>query len=231
MYREVQFELTEGRSATPLYEVFRGEARGIARLQALSVSHDAATTLFDYAGPEASVAQVREIIETGRQPCVIHADMLVDEPRRVRFIVTWTRPREHAREGVSLEHLLHDAAGAGALLFGRVQGGTIAYKAASPGGRGLPDFLEAAQRAFGSRFRVRPVRAGPFKPGWEIDDGPTRVDPDDSALLAVALRAGYYDEPKRCGVRELGDALGVSKSVVARRLRDLERKALERMVS
>jgi len=35
---------------------------------------------------------------------------------------------------------------------------------------------------------------------------------------------------KRCGVRELGDALGVSKSVVARRLRLLERRALEYMV-
>lgn len=199
-------------------------------MQALSIGHDVVTVLIDYAGPPQAVARVREVTHRMPQAGVLHYDTLLDEEKRIRFVTSWRRPGEHI-PGVSLEHLLHDTVGPGGLLFGRVEAGVIAYKAASPGGRGLTEFLHAAQQAFGSRFQVRPLRAGPFRPGWEIEDAPRRVDPEEEALLATALAAGYYDEPKRCGVRELGDALGVSKSVVARRLRDLERRALERMVS
>lgn len=230
MYREVQFELADGKSATPLFETLRRDPRGRTRLQALTVTSETATVLFDCTGSDDALARLRAILQSNAQPCLLHADVIVDEPKRLRFIITWTRPRDPSREGVSLEHILHDTAGAGALLFGRVEAGTIMYKAASPGGRGLTAFLEAAQRAFGARFRVHPVRAGIFRAGWEIEEGES-VQPEDEALLSAALQAGYYDEPKRCGVRELGDALGVSKSVVARRLRDLERRALERMVS
>lgn len=230
-YREALFELVDGRAATPLFAAFIADRSARTRIQALSIAHDAATVLFDHAGPASSVARVRDIIVSGAQPCVLHADVLADTEKHIRFIVTWSRPSQHSTQGVSLEHLLHDAAGHGALLFGRVDDGVISYKAASPAGKGLAEFLAAAQRAFGGRFTVRPVRAGPFKPGWEIDDAPRHVDPEEEALLSAALAHGYYDEPKRCGVRELGDALGVSKSVVARRLRDLEKRALERMVS
>ena len=189
------------------------------------------TVLFDITAPQATIARVREILVSGQQPCVALADLLVDSEKQLRFIMNWRRPGDPHREGVSLEHILLETVGPCGMLFGRVEGGTLAYKVAAPGGRGLSEFLEAAQRAFGTRFTVRPVRAGPFKPGWEIDVAPQRVDPEEEALLSAALAQGYYDEPKRCGVRELGDALGVSKSVVARRLRDLEKRALERMVS
>lgn len=195
------------------------------------LSPEAVTVLFDYAGAATSIARVRQILSTGAQPCILHADVLIDDEKHIRFLMTWRRPTEPRVEGVSLEHILLDTVGPGGLLFGRVEGGIIAYKAASPGGRGLSEFLAAAQAAFGTRFRVRPIRAGPFKPGWEIDDTPRRVEPEEEALLSAALAHGYYDEPKRCGVRELGETLGVSKSVVARRLRDLERRALEHMVS
>ncbi|HUR68404.1 MAG TPA: helix-turn-helix domain-containing protein [Candidatus Thermoplasmatota archaeon] len=231
IYREVLFELVEGKAATPLFLALSSERNARARLQALVLSDPGVSVLFDYTGPPPAVARVRDVLLTGDQPFVLHNDILLDTEKHIRFVVTWRRPPADGRFGVSLEHILLDTVGAGGLLFGQVEGGVIAYKAASPGGRGLSEFLAAAQAAFGARFRVRPVRAGPFKPGWEIDDAPRRVDPDEEALLSAALAQGYYDEPKRCGVRELGDALGVSKSVVARRLRDLERRALERMVS
>lgn len=230
IYREVLFELAEGRAATPLFEALLTERGSRSRIQALMLSPEAVTVLFDHAGPPASVARVREILSGGTQPCILHSDVLIDQEKHIRFLMTWRRPTDTRREGVSLEHILLDTVGPGGLLFGRVEAGSIAYKAASPSGRGLSEFLAKTQEAFGDRFRVRPVRAGPFKPGWEIDDAPRRVDPDEEALLSAALAHGYYDEPKRCGVRELGETLGVSKSVVARRLRDLERRALERMV-
>ena len=230
IYREVLFELADGRAATPLFEVLRTERAARCRLQAVMLSPEAVTVLFDYTGPVFAVARVRQILASGIQPCILHADVIIDQDKHMRFLMTWSRPID-SREGVSLEHILLDTVGPGGLLYGRVEDGTIAYKAASPGGRGLSEFLAAAQLAFGSRFRVRPIRAGPFKPGWEIDDVPRRVDPEEEALLSAALAQGYYDEPKRCGVRELGETLGVSKSVVARRLRELERRALERMVS
>ena len=231
IYREVLFELVEGRPATPLFQALVADPSSRARLQAVLLSNDAVSVLFDLAGSALAMARVREALVSGAQPALLSSDIVMDTERHLRFIVTWRRPRDHAKEGVSLEHILLDTVGPGGLLFGRVENGVIAYKAASPGGRGLSEFLAEAQRAFGGRYRVRALRAGPFKSGWEIDDSPKRVDPDEEALLSAALANGYYDDPKRCGVRELGDALGVSKSVVARRLRDLERRALERMVS
>lgn len=230
VYREVLFELVDGRPATALFQALAEERSARARLQALSVGPDVVAVLVDYVGPESAVQRVRDSLDRrGEMPTVLHFDPLIDEPRRIRFVATWRRPADPSM-GVSLEHLLYDHVGPAGLLFGRVEGGIIGYKAASPGGRGLSEFIAAAQRSFGTRYTVRALRAGPFRPGWEIEDGPRGVEPEEEALLSAALAAGYYDEPKRCGVRELGDALGVSKSVVARRLRDLEKRALERMV-
>lgn len=231
MYREVLFELVDGRAATPLFQALAHERSARGRLQALSIGPEVVAVLVDYVGPTEAVQRVRDAVQRRPDtPTVLHFDPLLDEPKHVRFVATWRRPAETSH-GVSLEHLLYDHVGPAGLLFGRVEGGIIGYKAASPGGRGLTEFLAAAQAAFGERFKVQPLRTGPFRAGWEIEDGPRHVEPEEEALLAAALAAGYYDEPKRCGVRELGDALGVSKSVVARRLRTLERRALERLVS
>jgi hypothetical protein len=223
------FELVDGSAATPLFQALSADRAARTRLQSLTIAADVVAVLIDYAGSAASVGRVRNVVRQKPEPTVFAYDELIDEDKHIRFVATWTRP-PHSSNGVSLEHVLHDTVGPGGLLFGRVEDGVISYKAASPEGRGLSEFLAMAQTAFGERFRVRPLRAGPFKPGWEIEEGSRQVDPAEEALLAAALAAGYYDEPKRCGVRELGDALGVSKSVVARRLRTLERRALENMV-
>ena len=230
MYREVLFELVDGQAATPLFQALSSDRTARTRLQSLTIGAEVVAVLIDYAGSAAAVHRVRDVVRRRPDPSVFRYDELIDDEKHIRFVATWSRP-PHASGGVSLEHVLFDTVGPGGLLFGRVEGGVIAYKAASPDGRGLTEFLAAAQLAFGARFRVRPLRAGPFKPGWEIEEGARAVvDPDEETLLSTALAAGYYDEPKRCGVRELGDVLGVSKSVVARRLRTLERRALENMV-
>lgn len=229
MYREIVFDLVDGRAATPLFQALAEDPAARTRLQAVSLSQDTVSVLIDHHGPPGTVERLRHVVATKPEPTVLHYDALVDEPEHLRVVATWRRPNR-SEEGVSLEHLLHDHVGAGGLLFGRVQGGVISYKAASPDGRGLPAFLSAVSAAFGKRFIIRVVRSGPYRPGWEIDEASVSVRPEESALLLAAFSAGYYDEPRRCGVRELGDALGVSKSVVARRLRVLERRALERMV-
>lgn len=230
MYREVVFELVDGQAVTPLFRALSHERLATARLQATSLAHDFASVLVDYAGPAAAVERVRAVVRERPESTVLHYDTLLDEDQRLRFVATWRRATNPQREGVSLEHHLFDTVGPGGLLFGRVEGGVIAYKAASPEGRGLQEFVASVREAFGGRFTVRTLRMGPFRSGWEVDDAPRQVRPDDTALLVAAFHAGYYDEPRRCGVRELGDALGVSKSVVARRLRVLERQALERLV-
>ncbi|HEX2022565.1 MAG TPA: helix-turn-helix domain-containing protein [Candidatus Thermoplasmatota archaeon] len=225
-YREVTFELVDGRAASPLFLALTADPAASTRLQALSIGPDVVSVLVEHAGAPESVARVRDVVTRGGEPTVLSYDTLEDGARAIRFVAVWRRPDDPS-QGVSLEHLLYDTVGASGLLFGRVHEGVIAYKAASPGGHGLREFLEKAQRAFGRRFTVRPLRAGPFRPGWDAGADPDLMDPDERRLVTVALAAGYYDEPKRCGVRELGDALGVSKSVVARRLRLLERKALQ----
>lgn len=229
VYREVVFELVDGKPVTPLFQALTAERAARARLQAMSIGPEVVSVLIDYHGSSAAVARLRDVVARRPESTVLDYDTLIDEERHIRFLATWRRPLS-ASQGVSLEHVLHDASGPAGLLFGRVQEGVISYKAASPGGRGLQEFLVSAQAAFGGRFTVRAIRAGPFRPGWEIDEASRRVGPEEEALLAAALAAGYYDEPKRCGVRELGDAIGLSKSVVARRLRAIERRALEQLV-
>lgn len=229
VYREVLFELVDGKPATQLFRALIAEPSARARLQSVSVAPTVVSVLIDYAGPPAAVAHVRDVVERRPEPTVLDYDTLVDEEKHIRFLAAWRRPHD-STQGVSLEHILHDTVGPAGLLFGRVQDGIISYKAASPGGRGLNEFLQKVQASFGTRYTVRALRTGPFRAGWEIEDTARRVDPDEEALLAAALAAGYYDEPKRCGVRELGDALGLSKSVIARRLRSLERRALEQLV-
>lgn len=230
MYREIVFELVDGRAATPLFQALSEEPAANARLQAVSVGSESVSVLIDYRGPSSAVARLRRVIEDRPEPTLLRYDALIDDESHIRLVATWRRPKEPS-EGVSLEHHLHDHVGPGGLLFGRVERGAITYKAASPEGRGLPKFLDAVSAAFAGRFTVRVRRSGDYRPGWEIDDASTAVAPEETALLLAAFSAGYYDEPRRCGVRELGDVLGVSKSVVARRLRILERRALERLVS
>jgi hypothetical protein len=229
IYREVLFELRHGRAATSLFQALTADPAARARLQTVSLGPEFVSDLIDYAGPPSAVQRVRDVLRLP-EPTALLVDSLIDEERHVRFVGTWRRPSEASR-GVSLEHLLYDHVGPGGLMFARVEGGLITYKAAAPGGRGLGEFLADAQRLFGNRWTIVTLRTGPFRTGWEIEDAPQTVGPEDEALLSAALAAGYYDEPKRCGVRELGDALGLSKSVIARRLRVLERRALERMVS
>lgn len=228
-YREVLFELVDGRPVTPLFQALVAERTARARLQAISMTERVVSVLIDYAGPPLAVARLRDVLVRRPEVTVLTYDTLIDDEKQLRFLATWTRPQA-PQQGVSLEHILFDTVGPAGLLFGRVHNGVIAYKAAAPGGRGLNEFLQRVQEQFGTRFTVHAVRTGPFRSGWEIEESARRVDPDEEALLAAAFAAGYYDEPKRCGVRELGDVLGLSKSVIARRLRAIERRALEQLV-
>lgn len=228
IYREVLFELVGGQAATPLFRALAHASAANARLQSIVLGRDAVSVLIDYVGEPEAVQVVRDAICQKAGRTMLRHDTLVDEPRHLRFVATWTRGEPHL-DGVSLEHILYETVGPGGLLFGRVEHGIICYKAAAPEGAGLQQFLVHVKAALNGRFKVRPIRMGIFRPGWEIDDTPTAMAPEEEALLAAAFAAGYYDEPKRCGVRELGDALGLSKSVVARKLRLLERRALERL--
>jgi len=228
-YREVVFELSGQRIITPLFAALTAEAAARSRLQAMSISDTAATVLIDHAGSTNSVTRLRRLLEAPPSAALVGAEILEDGPRHMRAMVTWARPQSPSA-GVSLEHALHDVAGTGALLFGRIEEGRIVYKAAGPDGEGLRQFLGRIQDDFGDRLRVHHLRSGPYTPGWESAAERRVVAASDEVLLSAALSAGYYDEPKRCGVRELGQSLGVSKSVVARRLRQLERRALETYV-
>lgn len=227
-YREVIFELVGNTAASELFKVLIHEPRSRAILQSIGLGPELASVVIDYVGPLEAVARLRGLIEGGPKGVVVQYDTLLSDGDRFRCVATWRRSLSHS-EGVSLEHLLYDAAGPGALLFGRVERGVIAYKAASPGGRGLVEFVERVAKALDPRYRVRTLRSGPFRGGWDIDIMVPSLEDGDVALLITALRMGYYDEPKACGVREVAESMGASKSVIARRLRVIERTALERL--
>lgn len=171
-------------------------------------------------GTAQEIADLRAIVTAPPEAPVAAVDLLEDDARSLRWVIRWERGCPDGAR--SLFHIVFDAAGAEALVFPRVHGGRIEVRVNARSLEGLRKVYARVEAAYNSRWAVRLLRIG---------DPRQRavVATDDRALLARALEAGYYDEPKRVGVRELGDALGWSKTVTSRRLRALERKAVEQM--
>ena len=79
MYREVLFELVDGRAATPLFQALSADRNARARLQSLTIGAEVVAVLIDYAGSAASVSHLREIVRKGPEPSVFRYDELIDE--------------------------------------------------------------------------------------------------------------------------------------------------------
>ncbi|MHB8585525.1 MAG: helix-turn-helix domain-containing protein [Thermoplasmatota archaeon] len=145
-----------------------------------------------------------------------------------RLRIAFRAARRPATQGIVLEQVLVDLAGADAVVRLRIDCGRMLVTAQGPDGDALLRIYEGTKAALASRLAFRLVRLGDSRSmlGAMTDERGTRQD--EAVILSVALARGYYDDPKRCGVRELGDELGYSKSVMARKLRAVERHALER---
>jgi hypothetical protein len=172
------------------------------------------------------VEELRGLLDTARDQYTIDRTVIDAWGTGMLVYSKWRRPLPG--QDISLPHLVQEAVGPRAILRMEFAKGLLLYRIADENHEALTRFFDVLQRELQPRFEVKLVRVGYY----ENRDAMTRaVGPEDLHLAKEALARGYYDAPKRVGVRELGTALGLSKSVVARRLKSIERKALENLIA
>lgn len=231
IFREIQFELSEGTPRSPYARFFVEHRELLVRAQAMHSTNEQMWELVDARGPAADLGALRVFLDEGPVAPAEDVEVLHDGEGRVQFLVRWRRPRP-GEPAVSLEYLAQQEVGPDAIVATLFEGGRIEVRVAGSDGERLLRFFREVEAALGDRFCVRMLRIGEMRPDWSPVPQVKRqeVASEDRKLVAYALGAGYYDSPKRIGVRELGEALGWSKSVVARRLREVERRALETLL-
>lgn len=218
--KELVFELS-GDRARIAHVRYLLEHPGMAlHVESLQSSGEVVWEVARVTGSPEEIAGLRALVLGPQTPPVGAIDLLDDEPRALRWVIRWERPTPEGAS--SLFHVVFDAAGAQAIVTPRIAGGRIEVRVTARCLDDLKSVYARVEASYAPRWNVKLLRIG---------DPRTRVTVpnEDRALLARALEAGYYDEPKRVGVRELGDALGWSKTVTSRRLRALERRAVEMM--
>lgn len=190
-----------------------------ARIEALQTSGGAVLEVARVTGTATELEGLRQVLSGPVAPPVGAHGVVDRDGRSLRWFVRW----EDKPEAPSLFHLVFRIAGADALVTPALKQGRVEVRVACRSADDLQRLYGEVERTYGRRWDVRLVRIGALR-----DRAPTMPD-DDRELLAHALQAGYYDEPKRVGVRELGESLGWSKTALARRLRVLERRAVEQL--
>lgn len=217
--REIRFEVRT--RTAPYFMAPIGRVEGIS--ETVHVPSDVLLQLWRLTGPPEDVDRFADVLaREGRDPhrgnVVLH-----QTGRSIHFVAKWDPPCPTADP--TLENLFATLAWSEVLLRIRARQGEVHVRALDEDRETLLDLYRKIEARFGERWQVRLVRSG------EVDRSDPARDPvmaaEDLELLDLALERGYYDVPKGCGVRELGEELGISKSAVNRKLRSFERRALE----
>lgn len=226
MLKEIVVELTRGRPANPFVRYLVEHPALSGRVVSMKVERDTAWEMLLVEGPQREVEELRGIAEQARDQYTIDRTVIDQWTTGMLIYSKWRRPQPG--QDISLPHLVQDGIGPRAVLRMEFARGVLLYRIADENHEALTRFFDVLSRELAPRFDVKLVRVGYY----ENRDAIARaVGPEDLHLAKEALARGYYDAPKRVGVRELGSALGMSKSVVARRLKAIERKALENLIA
>ncbi|MHB8605870.1 MAG: helix-turn-helix domain-containing protein [Thermoplasmatota archaeon] len=230
MFKELVFEIRGGvPRAAHLRYLFTHPSLS-ARVQTLMATQETIWENVEVHGSSRELDGFVNAMDNAVAPPLVGVEFVHRGLDSLQLVAKWRRPRT-PEEGVSLEFLLYDLVGADGLMIQRYAGGVGEIHVAGSDPTRLLEFYRAVHDALVPRFTVRLLRAGGMRAEARPPTPRGGVKPEDRKLMAYALSAGYYDNPKRVGVRELGVALGWSKSVVARRLRVLERQAVEGFVA
>ncbi len=228
-FRELVFEMG-GDTHFPEHTTYILTHEGLVEhAQAIHVTGDVAWEMNQVLGKPSALDELRGIIARPTIPPILSREVVGEGPGWLTYCVRRARPG--AGDPVSVEHIVHDELGGGAMIRRTVRRGVVEHAIGSEDGDGIQRVYEAVGDVANNdaEMTLRLVRVGDYRPSLASAAALSAksLSTDDRDLLRVALESGYYDEPKRCGVRELGDNLGFSKSVIARKLRGLERRALE----
>ncbi len=232
-FRELVFEMG-GKGGFSAHTGFIVDHTDLSeRTRALHVFGDIVWEMNNVTGPAPAIAALRDIIAAPPVAPVVAREIVAEGPGWLTYCVRRERPK--TGDAPSIEHIVHDALGGGALVRRSVRAGLVEYAIGGDDGDAmhrLYQFIGSVVNAI-QDSTLHLVRVGDFRPDFNrAMSRPLKgLTSEDQEILRAALENGYYDEPKRCGVRELGDNLGFSKTVVARKLRSIERRALEALLT
>lgn len=108
------------------------------------------------------------------------------------------------------------------LVADETRHGTLTIRLLARSGASLRRFLRDVRQRASPRFRFELLYAGPPRPL-----GAPRLAQEQEAALEAARRLGYYDVPRRSGLREVGRVLGISTSAAGYRLRRAQARLVE----
>lgn len=176
-------------------------------------------------GPAPDIGHLETVLEGDPRPPLRAVDILERTANSIRAVFTWRRPS--IDDPATPEKLFATLVWTPMLLTVRLQERAILVRALHEDCDRLDAFFEEIHDEFAGTFEVELLRAGEIDRDWSSTPGPL-----DDRLLAVLRHAtanGYYEDPRRCSIRDLGESLGMSKSAVARHLREIERIAVARL--
>lgn len=222
--KELRIKLTERDSGHPFMEAVGDSVLGTG-WAVHPPDGDEIRQMARFWGPAPDVGWLETVLEGDPRPPLSTVDILERTPNALRSVFTWRRPR--IEEPPTPEKLFATLAWTPMLLTVRLQDRAIEVRALHEDCDRLDVLFEDLHDEFAGTFELELLRAG------EIDrDRSSTAGPLDDRLLAVLQHAtarGYYEDPRRCSIRDLGESLGMSKSAVSRRLREIERIAVARL--
>lgn len=193
---------------SPHYAQLMASPRLSARIEALSITHDAAWQVVVADGPSEDITRLRAALQPPFPAPIEVLDILQHEPTRLVFYDRWHRPRAEA-EGISSEHLLFDHCGHAGSLRAEYRHGVGRITALGPQ-TCIDAFARELTERLGQRYQVRRI-PGPH----ELRD----EEPKATRLFSIAGKLGYFDVPHKVGLAEVAAAAGVSASTASTLLR------------
>jgi hypothetical protein len=227
--KEVYFEVHGDQAREPVIACILHSKTLVSETLSFAADDACAWQLNSLRGDEREVAVFREVLNQPLEPPVTERlEEVQGGSNWLAYYWQWRKPKPG--EAVSIEHLFREHLGGRGSLKHRVGPGKGEFVVQGFDADALARLYREAEQGFQERYDVRLVRMGEAKlgpPGHAHGD----LGSEDLLFAREAMRLGYFEEPRRIGVRELGGLVGSGKSATAHRLRRIERRAVQRLLS
>lgn len=102
-----------------------------------------------------------------------------------------------------------------------VRDGQLLYSVTFPDRSGLPPLVESLREAGATVTVTRILSAGE-----PTDEAPTLTDKQHETIQ-IAIRAGYYERPRRATLDDIANELGITTSAASQRLNSVKRRLID----
>jgi hypothetical protein len=220
-FRELQYRLTLRAGAEPT-AIPLHLARGAPTLRAeTAVTHLDETghvwRILDVHGSEEEIRRSRAAF-LAYQPPFLLEKRVMGETRR--HLVLWVKYRRALGSGAtSLTALAFHILGRETVITDAARQGELTVRILARAGNALNRYLQRVRKEAEATYEFQLLYLGPPR-----ERTLARLSAEEEGVLQAGQRLGYFGVPRKAGVREIGNELGISASAVSYRLRTAESK-------